>query len=281
MYRYKNLLVGLAVAGAAAVWSVMPVAAQAVTRAYTADTPLQRGMIVRLADKEKTKVQALKTDDIKLMEGVVVAANDSPVTLSEADASRQQVFVATTGRYQILVSTQNGQVKAGNFITISSLAGIGMNAGTTQSLVVGKALESFDGKSGVSGTAKLKNPEGGDLNVAVGLIPVDINISRNPLEAKKEQKVPAVFLGFLQSAALAIVKKPVDPARIYLACLVLLLSTAIAGSILYAGVRSSIVSIGRNPLAKKSIVGNLVQIVIVSIIVLIIGLLGVYLLLKL
>ncbi len=275
------MLVGLLLAVSILLLTGGTLAAQAVTRAYTADSNLQRGMIVRLADKDKTKVQALKSDDISHMEGVVVAANDAPVTLSDSDPTKQQVFVATTGRYHILASTQNGPVKSGNFLTVSSLAGVSMNAGPQQSLVVGKALEAFDGKTGVSGTAKLKSPDGAETNVAVGLIAVDINISHNPLEAKKEQKVPSIFLGFLQSAAVAIVNKPVEPAKLYLAALLLLLSTAIAGSILYAGVRSSIVSIGRNPLAKKSIIGNLLQIVLVSIIVLIIGLLGVYLLLKL
>ncbi|HSH55211.1 MAG TPA: hypothetical protein VK983_00120 [Candidatus Limnocylindrales bacterium] len=281
MHRYKKLLVGFAVAVATVGLSVLPAAAQAVTRPYTADAGLQRGMIVRLADKDKTKVQPLKADDIKFMEGVVVAANDAPVTLSDGDATKQQVFVATTGRYNVLVSNQNGSVKNGDFITVSSLAGVGMKTGRTQSLIIGKALAGFDGKTNVSGTATLKGTDGKNVSVGVGLIPVDINISRNPLESKNEQKVPTVFLGFLQSAAVAIVKKPVDPARLYLGVLLLLLTMAVAGSILYAGVRSSIVSIGRNPLAKKSIVGNLMQIVLISIIVLIIGLLGVYLLLKL
>ncbi len=274
------MLVGLAAVAGAVLWSAGHAAGQAVTRAYTTDTALQRGMIVRLDDKDKSKVLPLKSDDITHMEGVVVAANDAPVTISSSDPSKQQVFVATSGRYHVLVSNQNGPIKTGGHVTISSLAGIGTAASSKEELVIGKALADFDGKSGVSGTAKLKNQDGIEVAVALGLLPVDINISHNPLKAR-DQKAPQIILGFLQSAALAIVKKPVDPARLYLGALVFVLTAVVAGSILYSGVRNSLISIGRNPLAKKSIVGNLIQIVIISVIVLIIGILGVYLILKL
>jgi len=63
--------------------------------------------------------------------------------------------------------------------------------------------------------------------------------------------------------------------------MILIIIAAISGSILYGGVRTTMVSIGRNPLAKASIMRGLAQVVLVSIIIFIIGLIGVYLLLKL
>jgi len=51
--------------------------------------------------------------------------------------------------------------------------------------------------------------------------------------------------------------------------------------VLYGGIRSSIISIGRNPLAKKSIVRGLIQVITVGVIILVIGLFSVYLLLRL
>ena len=56
---------------------------------------------------------------------------------------------------------------------------------------------------------------------------------------------------------------------------------AIAGSLLYSGIRSSVISIGRNPLSKESITKSLLQIILTSIIIFLIGLFGVYLLLRL
>ena len=66
-----------------------------------------------------------------------------------------------------------------------------------------------------------------------------------------------------------------------LSLLIFLASVVIAGSMLYAGVHSSMISIGRNPLSKQSIVRSMIQVIVTSFIVFIIGIFGVYLLLKL
>jgi len=256
-----------------------PLYAQAVTHSYVTDSSLQRGMIVRIAEKDKTKVEPLSEKFPTKMEGVIVAANDSPVTLSNSDTTKQQVFVATTGRYNVLVSNQNGVIKEKDYITISSLDGIGTKAGTKEPIVVGKALAGFDGKTSVSGTTTLKDSAGNQITVAIGLIPVDISISHNPLEKSPESRIPGV--GFLQSGAKVLVNKTVDPARLYISVVILIVVAIISGSILFSGVRNSLVSIGRNPLAKKSIVRGLIQVVLVAIIFFTIGLFGVYLLLKL
>jgi hypothetical protein len=51
--------------------------------------------------------------------------------------------------------------------------------------------------------------------------------------------------------------------------------------ILYSGVRNTLISIGRNPLSKKTIYKGLIQIILMGLIIFITGLFGVYLLLKL
>jgi hypothetical protein len=281
MFRLKRPLAAvilLCLIGSTALAS-SPVTAQAVTHAYNTDNPLQRGMIVRITEKDKNKVEPLTEQTSTKMEGVIVAANDAPVTLSNADTSKQQVFVANTGHYNVLVSNQDGPVAANDYLSISSLAGIAMKADTKQSIVVGKALESFDGKTRVSSSTTVKDSTGRKVSVAIGLIAVDINISHNPLEKQTESRIPGV--AFLQSGAKAIVNKTVDPARLYLSLLLLIVAASIAGAIIYGGVRSSMVSIGRNPLAKTSIMRGLIQVVLVSIIIFIIGMIGVYLILKL
>ena len=282
MIRFNSVLVSLTLIvslTASFVFYPANVSAQAVTHSYGTATTLQRGMIVRIADKDKTVVEPLSEKIPTKMEGVIVAANDSPVTLSSSDTSKQQVFVATTGQYSVLVSNQSGPIKANDFITISAIDGIGMKAGSKQPIVVGKAVSGFDGKTSVSGTTNLKDSTGQSVTVALGLIPVNINISHNPLEKIAESRIPGV--GILQSGAKVLVNKTVDPARLYISVLLLVIVSTIAGSILFSGVRNSLISIGRNPLAKKSIIRGLVQVVLVSIIIFAIGIIGVYLLLKL
>jgi len=249
------------------------VRAQSITQSYSSDVVLQKGIIVRQADKDPTKVQALTAADIEKMFGVVVNANDSPVTLSGAG---QTVYVATVGQYDVLVSDQNTPIKKGDYITISNLDGIGMKADLTQKLILGKAAENFDGKTGVITTSELKDSAGGSRKVNVGRIAVDMNISKNPA-AKSDAGAPTIFSKIGQ----AIAGKSVSPAKIYLGIVIFILGGFVAGATLYAGIRSSIYSIGRNPLSKKSILRGLLQVIFTSLIIFAASLIGVYLLLKL
>jgi hypothetical protein len=269
-----------AAAALSALFALAPlVSAQAVTHAYNTDVSIQRGMIVRLSEKDSTKVEPLKAADIAHMEGVVVAANDAPVVLSAPDPNKQQIFVATTGTYEILVSNQNGSLKKDDYITISSLDGVGMKADTKQSRIIGKALESFDGQNNVIGKTSVKNTGGQTIPIALGMVAAEISISHNPLEQKPQSILP----GFdtLQKVAGVVTDKQVGAVQLYLGLAVIIVAAFIAGSILYGGVRTALTAIGRNPLAKKTITRGLIQVVITSVIILVIGITAVYLILKL
>jgi hypothetical protein len=251
-----------------------PLAAQTVTQGYASDDNLQRGMLVSLKDGDPTKVEPADDGNAKRLHGLVVNPNDAPVTLSN---EAQKNFVATVGRYEGLVSDQNGAVKAGDYITVSKVRGIGMRVDTKSENVIGKALEDFDGKSNVLSTTDLKDNGGVTQKVNIGRIMLDIGIGANPLAKPEEVNLP----GFLKKATEAIAQKSVSPLRVYISLAILAASVAIAGSMLYAGVRSSMISIGRNPLSKQSITKSLMQVILTSFIVFIIGIFGVYLLLKL
>lgn len=251
-----------------------PLAAQSVTQGYGSDENLQRGMLVSLKDGDATKVEPADLENAKRLHGIVVNPNDAPVTLS-TDA--QKTFVATIGRYDGLVSDENGTIRQGDFISVSKVRGIGMRADIASKNVIGKALIDFDGKAGVLSTTDLKDNGGVVQKINIGRIALDIGIGANPLAKPEQVNLP----NFLQKASESIAKKSVSPVRVYLSLVILAASVAIAGSMLYAGIRSGMISIGRNPLSKQSIVRSLIQVIITSFIVFIIGIFGVYLLLKL
>lgn len=252
-----------------------PLSAQtAFTQGYGADEALQRGMIVRLKEDDSTKVTALPYDQMDAMLGVVVNSNDAPVTLS---AEGQKVFVATGGKYDVLVSDQNGEIEPGAYLTVSSYTGIGMVAGTKESLVVGRALDGFNGSDNVIGTSEVTLSDGTKKKVNFTRISADISVSRNPKYGTERQPIPET----LRKAAEEIAGKKVDTARVYLALAIFLICTIVAGTLMYGGVRSGIISIGRNPLSKKSIIKGMLQVVLFGLIIFILGLFGVYLLLKL
>ncbi|HSX36842.1 MAG TPA: hypothetical protein VLG13_01845 [Patescibacteria group bacterium] len=249
---------------------------QAVVQSYSAVSSLQRGMIVKFTSNDSSKVEPATLSTAQKMQGVVVSASDAAVTLSPANSGNQQVFVATSGRYEVLVSNQNGAIAAGDYVSVSSLAGVGMKADSKENEVLGKAAGGFDGVHNVNSSTSVKTDTGKQLNASLGLVPVDIAIAPNPI-ALKVANVPS----FLQRASLLVANKPVSPWRIYTAFFIVLASTLLAGSLLYGGVKNGMVAIGRNPLARSSIMRNLLQIILTSVIIFIIGLFGVYLLLKL
>ncbi len=272
LFEYSFLILGIVLSvGFAAV-----VSAQNVTQGYQSDASLQSGIIVRLKEGDATMVQPLTQDDETDMLGVVVAPNDAPVSLS-GDQTKQQTFVATYGQYDVLVSNQNGPIKAGDSVTISSIDGVGMKGDSGREVVLGKAVQPFDGKSDAQSTSILTT-SAGKRTVTIGRIQVNINVAHNPdyHPVTAQAGVP----GWLSQAAKVVTDKPVGAARIYAGLVVIILCTFIAGSILYAGVRTSMTAIGRNPLAKRSIVRNLLQVILVSMIIFTIGLIAVYLLLK-
>lgn len=252
--------------------------AQNVTQGYLSDTSIQQGIIVRLKAGDATKVVPVSQTNETDILGVVVSPSDAPVSLT-TNANQDQVYVASYGQYDVLVSTQNGVIQAGDTIAISSLDGVGMKADTGREAILGKAVQSFDGKSATQSTAVLKDSSGHETTVAIGRIAVNINVAHNPAYKATDTTVAGVP-SFLSKAAQVVTDKPVSAMRIYASLVVLALAVVIAGILLYSGVRNGMTSIGRNPLAKKSIMRSLLQVVIISLIVFIIGLIAVYLLLK-
>ncbi len=249
----------------------------AVPQSYTADPAVQIGMIVRQQDKNAGTVEPLKPIDFKYMLGIVIPSSNAAIVLSPEKIAKQQVLVATSGHYSVLVSNQSGAIKVGDFITISALPGIGMKAGDQDSQVVGRAAGAFSGTANVIGSVKLKDTIGHDITVSLGRIPIDMSISHNPLFQKSADYVP----GFLAKAANTIANKPVSVARIYISMAVLFVISVLTGNMLYSGIRSGMIAVGRNPLSKKSIMKSLIQTVIAGLIVFIAGVFAVYLLLKL
>src|SRR5262249_54054227 len=76
--------------------------AEDVSQGYQSDDSLQNGTIVRIKPGDKAKVEALDQSKESDMFGVVISSNETPVSLS--DPNQTEVFVATQGRYDVLVT---------------------------------------------------------------------------------------------------------------------------------------------------------------------------------
>ncbi len=268
-----SLVVGVSLLGGAA----MAASRAPVTQSYDADSSIQKGMIVRLDATDKNKIDVVTQPESQHIYGVVVSANDAAISLT-TDATQQQAYVATYGTYNVLTSTQNGSVRPGDFISISNLDGVGMKADESQLAIIGRATGSFDGTSNVVSTAELADQSGHKSKVSIGLVPVEIAVQNNPLHSAG---LPSQLTQFLSQLGYAVGDKTVSPSRLYVALLLLLVTTVISSVLLFSAVRNTMVSVGRNPLARRAILRSLMQVVLTALIIFIIGIFAVYLLLKL
>jgi len=277
----RKILSFVIIVGVIATAAVLPVAATSLgggsVQGYAAETPLDNGTITLLTGKDSNTVKIANKGEVQNMFGVTVDRGQLPVVLSNAGL-KNEVFVAVSGTYNVLVSTQEGSIVPGDYVTLSSINGVAMKAGTEKITVFGRAKGSFDGKGVTLGTTALKDTDGKTTGeVKIGSIPVTIDIRSNPNDISTKTKVPEL----LERIGKAIAEKEVSPVRIYLSLGITILSVIAAIAIVYSGVRNGIISIGRNPMSKKSIFRALFEIILTSILILIIGLFAVYLLLKL
>lgn len=248
-----------------------------ITESYNADSSVQIGMIVALKDKDSKTVVPLKEAQVEKLLGIVVPQAGAAIVLTPQQITQQQVLVSTSGRNYVLVSNQNGPIKTGDYVSISAIDGVAMKTTENQSQVVGKAAGDFAGNAHVISSVKLKDTNGKETAVAIGRIPIDINVAHNPLFSTTLDYVP----GFLSNSAQTVSGKPVSAARIYLSIVILGIIAFVSGNILYSGVKSGMNAVSRNPLSKKSIIRSLIETIIAGIIVFLTGVFAVYLLLKL
>ncbi len=247
--------------------------AQTITEGFYSDQPLQRGMIVKQKNDEPSKIEMITRETANEAYGIVIAANDTPITISDEG---QEFFVATVGTFEVLVSTQNGPVNRGDYVSVSAIDGIGMAASQDDETVVGIALSDFDASKDVASTTSITKADGQKQEVAIGRVELDARIGLNPHHKAPEPDVPTV----IQRFSTAIAGKQVNPFRAYVSVVIFIMSTTTAASLLYSGVRTGLVSLGRNPLSRNTIVRGMFQVIITGLIVFFLGLFGVYLILR-
>jgi hypothetical protein len=235
-----------------------------VVAGYKSKGDLQAGFLVALVKGTQDTVEAVPPDASDRIYGVVIDPSEAPLTLNrQVDG---QVFVATTGNYPVLVATERGKIRAGDYLSISSNKGIAAIASGSQKAIIGQALETFDGKKNVITSIG---------SVAIGKVLVNIDPRRNPISTND------VFVpGFLRTVGQAVAGKPVTAQRIYLSLIFLIAAVSLATTLLWASVRGGMIAMGRNPLNRGHILNSMFKVVTAAVMIFLIGLFGVYLLLR-
>jgi hypothetical protein len=224
----------------------------AVAQGFQADN--SRGNIVAGA------IVSFKTDS----HSVELAASDTADRIAGIAAqspllaitgSGPEVQIVLSGSTDVLVSDINGDIKAGDNITASPIAGVGMLA-TSDGRVVGTAKADFT--TSQAQTRTVADTAGGQHQVHVGAVPLQVGL------AYYQNQSSSFLPPFLQNLANSIAGRQVSVVRI-LICLLLLLAALVSLSVLvYSAVRSAMISLGRNPLASANIRKGLYQIGLVT-----------------
>lgn len=186
--------------------------------------------------------------------------------------SAKGVPIVTSGEVYVQVTTINGSITAGDSITSSIVPGKGQKADSSAPFIIGTALDSFPITStSTVAVVSTSTVDGGSIRVllAIGPSPSSTEGSVGDGDATGNPTTLLNVLGVSTPLATLI--------KYALATLVVIGSVYVAFRNFGSNMKDSIISVGRNPLAKTSIqsmvVLNTVLIVLVSIAGLFIGLL--------
>lgn len=116
-------------------WTAGRADSAALSMGYRADEGLSVGTLVSLTDKDQNQIAPATTENVENLLGAVI---DPKGALINSTSTNDNVQVATTGLANVFVSDINGEIKVGDKITASPLAGVGMKA-TYSTKIVGVA----------------------------------------------------------------------------------------------------------------------------------------------
>ena len=194
------------------------------------------------SDENKVNSPCIREYDPK-MSGVVDAVPAVSFQADNADGTR---VVVSSGVTQVLVSTVNGPIKKGDFITSSKKEGIGMKT-TKSGYVLGQALSDFS-ESDTSKTGKIS------VSISIRPAVLSTGAGNNLMQLMKEG-----FEGAFQS--------PLSALR-YIVAGILVASSFIFGFFHFGKMaKSGVEAIGRNPLAAKTIQFGIMLNVLIAIVI--------------
>lgn len=185
----------------------------------------------------------------------------NPLVLIQLSEEENQ-SVVRSGIAKVNVTTINGPIKKGDYITSSATAGKGQKADKS-GYMLGVSLADLEG-------------ENGQIPVALDIKYIDLYSNISPTANK--------FLKSLDSILLASIQDPEKFTKLvrYLAASVIMLGAFVISFLTFSrSMANSVEAIGRNPLARNSIYFSLVINVVVTVATLIVGLITAFILIKL
>lgn len=228
-----------------------------IARWYSSDEQLSSGQVVAVLPEKGDYVQSATLSSATRILGVVVAEKESLLSIDEREDA---VPVVIAGRAEANVNGSNGPISRGDLIGLSDESGTGAKAKDGQP-VVGVAETSF-------------GEEGEDSSAKSGKIPIIVSVGVAPSVLGDSGASSTTWLKNIAGR---------DVSALQLAFVFFIAAVGIISIIVlsYSSIRSGVVAVGRNPLARPAILRALSQAMIMVSIVATLSFSLMYLMLRL
>ncbi len=240
-----------------------------ISQGFSTTDQLALGSIVSLKDNTLDQVEAASANNVDNLYGVVI--NDSSSLLSLSNGDQNQVQIATGGIASVLVSDINGSISQGDQITASPIKGVGMKA-TNNTKVVGIAQGTPTTNS--NSTHTYTDDQGKKQTIVLGEVPVLISATYFFKQPDK-----TIIPSAIQNLANALAGKNVNTAPILISAAIFLITIIVVASIVFSMIRSSIISVGRNPMSQSAIYRDVIQLSALVLGILAVSLVAIYIIL--
>lgn len=266
----ESLLIGIVLA-AAAIAPAASVSAN-IAKTYQTTSTIPSGSIVSLVPGRSGYVSLASYENGGSLLGIATEDNSSAVVINPAP-NKVQVLLA--GSASLLVSDLNGPVKSGDQISISPIKGVGMKA-EPGFAVLGTAQGAYNGHAKDANTIAVKNTQGRITQAAIGYVMVEITIGAHGAAGSSGDGV----VNTLVRSASLVAGRDVPVLAAVLSAVIAFVSLVALIVLIYGATRGSLISIGRNPLARVAIFESLAQVMAIATLIVATAILSIYLILR-
>lgn len=242
--------------------------APTLSKAYSASTNIAPGSIVRLVPGSHNLIAPANTSNPSGLIGVSESTNNSLLAINP---SKTTVQVALGGDVETLVSNISGAITQGSYVAVSPFGGMGM-ASSPGNNVIGIAEANFNSSTPGAKEQKVTNKAGHSLTIWTGQIPVKVDVGVAPDSNSN--------INVLQKLARSITGHVIPTGRVVIALVIAMTAFTTLVTLTYSATFSSIISIGRNPLARGAILQGLSSLVLIAMGIGVVASLLIYLLLR-
>lgn len=237
-----------------------------ISHSYSTSEVIPTGSIVSLDSDKANYVDPSNNSNSSSLLGVVVQSNES-LLAEDPTSSSNSVQVATTGLADTLVSTLNGPIGVGDQVSVSPFDGVGMKT-ISGAPVIGLAQTSFNSSTQGATSRSVTDADGKSHKIWVGFVKLNIAIGQGATSSTTNLNQQ---ISSLVAFSKTLTGHAVSTAHVIVSLVVAGVAIVAIISLIYASIYGGIISIGRNPLAKFSILRSMVYVLIMIVFIVIVA----------